>query len=180
MLATKELSFLAMLCLFLPAGEEAHAQQTGQATGLQLPRFVSLKSKRVNLRVGPGRDYAVQWLYIKPGLPVEIIQEFDRWRRIRDAQGTEGWVYHTLLSGKRTAIVSPWENAEERKKTAKFVAMHTTASSSAGITARLQPGLIVKIDSCNTGWCKVTADGSDGHVQKQRLWGVYEKEQIGG
>ncbi len=180
MLAPKNLSLLVVLCLLLPAGEVAHAQTKGQATGLQLPRFVSLKSKRVNLRVGPGRDYAVQWLYIKPGLPVEVIQEYDRWRRVRDAQGTEGWVYHTLLSGKRTAIVAPWEDAEGRKNPTKFVTMHTAASSSAGITAHLQPGLIVDIDSCSAGWCKVIADDHDGHVQKKRLWGVYEKEEIGG
>src|SRR4051794_17125501 len=74
----------------------AQAQATKAASGLPLPRFVTLKAKKINLRVGPGQDYAVSWLYVKSGLPVEIVQEFDNWRRIRDADGTEGWVFHSM------------------------------------------------------------------------------------
>jgi len=85
------------------------AQKTGRETGLALPRFVSLKSKSVNLRVGPGRKYAITWRYQRRGLPVEVIQEFDQWRRIRDADGVTGWVLHSLLSAKRTAVVAPTE-----------------------------------------------------------------------
>ncbi len=88
--------------LSLPALVKAEAAGQIGPSGLPLPRFVSLKPGRVNLRVGPGRDYAVTWLFLKSGLPVEIVQEYDNWRRIRDSEGTEGWVYQSLLSGKRT------------------------------------------------------------------------------
>ena len=71
----------------------------GPASGLPLPRFVSLKADRVNVRIGPAKTHEVKWVYQRAGLPVEITAEFENWRRIRDADGTEGWVYHSLLSG---------------------------------------------------------------------------------
>ena len=85
------------------AGETA----TGPKSGLQVPRFVSLKPDRVNVRGGPTRDHEVTFVYTRAGLPVEITAESDNWRRIRDWEGSEGWVYHSLLSGRRTAVVSP-------------------------------------------------------------------------
>ena len=99
---------LGILVLTASFAAPAFAQATKNASGLPLPRFVSLKAKKINLRVGPGKDYAVSWLYLKTGLPVEIIQEYDNWRRIRDADGAEGWVFHSMLSGERSAIAAPW------------------------------------------------------------------------
>src|SRR4051812_36019985 len=86
------------------SASEAEAQAGKMTSGLPLPRFVTLKARKINLRVGPGQDYAVSWLYVKSGLPVEIVQEYDNWRRIRDADGTEGWVFHSMLSGERSAV----------------------------------------------------------------------------
>src|SRR3954468_24393846 len=79
----------------------------GTASGLQVPRFVSLKSDRVNVRGGPTKDHEVSWIYTRAGLPVEVTAEFDNWGRVRDWEGAEGWVYHSLLAGRRTALVSP-------------------------------------------------------------------------
>jgi SH3-like domain-containing protein len=78
----------------------------GPSSGLPVPRFVSLKSDRVHVRGGPSRDHDIAWLFTRAGLPVEVTAEYDNWRRIRDWEGAEGWVYHTLLSGKRTALVA--------------------------------------------------------------------------
>src|SRR3954468_13893752 len=96
--------FGVLLCaeLACAAGEIA----AGSVSGLPIPRFVSLKSDRVNVRAGPNKDQDVRWVYTKAGMPVEITAEFENWRRIRDWEGAEGWVYHSLLSGKRTAVVS--------------------------------------------------------------------------
>ena len=80
---------------------------TAAASGLPVPRFVSLKSDRVNVRGGPTKDHDVAWVFTRSGLPVEITAEFENWRRIRDCEGAEGWVYHSLLSGRRTAMVVP-------------------------------------------------------------------------
>src|SRR5215217_1138160 len=102
-------AFLVVGALFgavapaLAAGEVG----TGSASGLPLPRFVSLKSDRVNVRGGPTKDHDVTWVFTRAGLPVEITAEFENWRRIRDWEGSEGWVYHSLLSGRRTGVVTP-------------------------------------------------------------------------
>src|SRR5262249_52520079 len=78
----------------------------GPVTKLPVPRFVSLKTDNVNVRQGPTKEHAVAWIFHRAGLPVEIIAEFEIWRRIRDSEGAEGWVYHSLLSGRRTALIS--------------------------------------------------------------------------
>src|SRR3954470_16731832 len=76
------------------------------SSGLPVPRYVSLKSDHVNVRAGPTKDNDVAWVYTRAGLPVEITAEFENWRRVRDSEGAEGWVYHSLLSGRRTAVVT--------------------------------------------------------------------------
>lgn len=106
--------FLALLALLWSPIAQA-AQQTGPVTGLPVPRFVSLKSDRVNLREGPSKDHRTIWIFQRAGLPVEVTAEFDIWRRIRDSEGSEGWVLHSLLSGRRTAIVAPWKKGRNSR-----------------------------------------------------------------
>src|SRR5690348_10149454 len=115
------LSFLLPLAAAHAAPPDTDPQPTGSLgpngqpstllgpSGLPLPRFVSLKSGRVNSRIGPGVNYAIDWMYLKPGLPMEILQEFDNWRKVRDSDGAEGWINQSLLSGKRTGIAAPWQ-----------------------------------------------------------------------
>src|SRR3989442_14012394 len=79
---------------------------TQTTSGLPLPRYVSLKSDHVNVRAGPTKDNDVAWTYTRSGLPVEITAEFENWRRERDSEGAEGWVYHSMMSGRRTAVVT--------------------------------------------------------------------------
>src|SRR3712207_8473270 len=106
-----------MACLLASLGTPARAvgeASAGKVTGLPVPRYVSLKTDRVNLREGPSKDHRTAWVFQRAGLPVEITAEYEVWRRIRDAGGTEGWVLHSLLSGRRTALVMPWaKNATE-------------------------------------------------------------------
>ena len=143
-------------------------------SGLPLPRFVSLKSSRVNLRVGPGRDYAVDWLYTKSGLPMEIIQEYDNWRRVRDADGTEGWVYQSLLSGRRTAIVAPW-----KRRAKPMIVLYAERSTGARAVAKMEPGVIGTLHGCDGKWCDMTVDDHRGWVRQAQLWGAYPGETIG-
>ncbi|WP_244630885.1 SH3 domain-containing protein [Aureimonas sp. ME7] len=155
-----------------PAAEEGVDAEMQRK--LPLPRFVSLKSARVNLRVGPGKDYAVSWLYLKPGLPVEVIQEYDLWRRIRDAEGTEGWVYHSLLSGERTALAAPWLKG----KAQATIAMHRSAASDATVIAEMEPGVVTKVRECSFGWCEVEVSNRKGFVSQNEIWGVYPDERF--
>ncbi len=142
------------------------------ASGLPLPRFVSLKSARVNIRIGPSTDYPVAWMYMKSGTPMEIIQEYDNWRRVRDADGTEGWVNQALLSGERTAVAAPWM----REKGEVFVNMRREPQSSAAVIAKLQPGVVIVMDECNGDWCHASAGGAEGWVSQAEVWGAYPGE----
>lgn len=142
------------------------------ASGLPLPRYVSLKSSRVNMRIGPGRDYKVQWLYVKRGLPMEIIQEYDNWRKVRDPEGNEGWILHSLLSGERTAIVAPWDRGGE------MITVHSQPDRNALLAARLEPGVLATVGECEGGWCSLRVRGVRGFVRQTALWGVYPGESF--
>ena len=158
-----------LLAILLPLTPAVAGDTAG---GLPLPRFVSLKAARVNLRLGPGNDYQVAWIYTKPGLPVEILQEFDTWRRIRDADGTVGWVAVSLLAGKRTALVAPWEKA------GTTVPARSKPSKDAAVSAYLQPGVQTAIKTCRDGWCRLSDTRFDGWIEEERLWGVYPDEKV--
>ncbi len=140
-------------------------------SGLQVPRFVSLKAGRVNVRVGPGEDYKIAWVFTRTGLPIEVIQEYDTWRRIRDSDGAVGWVFNSLLSGKRTAVIAPWAAGEPKP-------LRGSAGAAAAITAYLEPGVMGTVDRCRGGWCKISGDGFNGWIQQDQLWGVYPNEEI--
>lgn len=154
--------------------QPAAGQTVGSHSGLPVPRYVSLKSDRVNLRAGPAKDHRTLWVFQRAGLPVEITAEFSTWRRIRDSEGTEGWVLHSLLSGRRTALVSPWDAGKE----APPVPLLTRASENAEVRARLQPSVIVNVDNCDGTWCRVSVRNLTGFIQQGRLWGVYPDEAI--
>jgi SH3-like domain-containing protein len=147
----------------------ADAQRRG--TGLPLPRFVSLKAETAYVRRGPGQEYGVAFVYVKPGVPLEITQEFDTWRKVRDAEGAEGWIFHSLLSGKRTALVTPWENGGP-------FALRRSASSEGAIVAYLQPKVLADVEECTGTWCRVAVSGIDGWIEQERLWGVYPNEEF--
>ena len=164
---------LAGIILSVAGLQSAHAQAAKGPSGLPLPRFVSLKAKSVNLRVGPSVDYAVAWRYLKSGVPVEIIQEYDNWRRIRDADGAEGWVFHSLLSGERSAIAAPWMKGKDGTV---YVNMHADSRETGAVVARLQPGVVVKLDECNGNWCHAEADGTEGWLSQAEIWGAYPGE----
>ena len=151
----------------LAAGEVAN----GSASGLPLPRFVSLKSDRVNVRGGPTKDHDVTWVYTRAGLPVEITAEFENWRRIRDWEGAEGWVYHSLLSGRRTALVSP-------KAKDDLIPVCEKPDPESAVVAKLQGGVSGMVKRCTGNWCRVTGQGFDGWVEQDRLWGVYPEEKV--
>ena len=162
------------LTIAVAGSSHVNAQSAAKgASGLPLPRFVSLKSKRVNLRVGPGTDYAVSWMYTRSGLPVEIIQEFDNWRRIRDSDGTEGWVNQSLLSGQRSAVAAPWMRG---KGSSVYVNMRREPLPSSTVIAKLEPGVVIKVGECNGDWCRAEADGTEGWVAQAELWGAYPGE----
>ena len=161
-----------VLALGMFAAATPAALAGGDTTsGLPIPRFVSIKTDRVNVRGGPDKDHDVAWIYTRVGWPVEITAEFENWRRIRDSDGTEGWVYHSLLSGKRTAVV-------QLKAKTDLAPLHAKPDADTPVTAQLQSGVLGSVKSCNGLWCHLVGEGYDGWIEQNRLWGVYPDEKI--
>jgi SH3-like domain-containing protein len=170
----------AVLLALVSAAVGTAAMAAETPSGLPLPRFVTTRSTPINVRVGPGTKYDVSWVYKVAGTPVEIIQEFDVWRKIRDVDGAEGWVHQNMLSGNRAGYVLPEANVER-------VGLRVAAHDDAGIAAWVGPGYPVKIQSCESGWCAVSAvDHPDGRVgatytgylPEGDIWGVYRGESF--
>jgi SH3-like domain-containing protein len=143
----------------------------GAVTGLPLPRFVSLKSDLVNVRRGAGTEHDVVWSYRLSGLPVEIIAEWDNWRRVRDADGADGWVFHRLLGGKRTALVAPWSKEPT-------LPLLNDDAPDAAVAAQLQPKVLANVSTCTGEWCRIYGSGFDGWIQQDMLFGVYPGEHF--
>jgi SH3-like domain-containing protein len=129
---------------------------------------VSLKSNEINQRVGPGPNYPIEWTYVKAGLPVEITAEFDNWRKIRDKDGTEGWVHQSMVCGKRHGIIQ-----------GTGTVIYAASDLKSQPIARLEPGVMVEILKCRDDWCQVRIANYKGWVQSSHLWGVYPQEVIG-
>jgi SH3-like domain-containing protein len=163
--------------LGLPAAALAQASPaaTTAAPGSTLPRFASLKADRVHLRQGPGTDHKVLWVYRRAGLPVEIVKEFEGWRQVRDAEGAVGWVLHSLLSARRTALVLPWE---VKDGTGPQVPLLADDRESASKVALVEAGVLANVRSCDGEWCYVSVGEYRGYVQQKKLWGVYEGESV--
>jgi len=166
------LPLLLVLLLGAPAPALAQADNP---SGLPLPRFVTTRSNPINVRVGPGTKYEIAWNFLVSGVPVEIIQEFDTWRKIRDVDGAEGWVHQSLLVGNRAGYATPLlANGE--------VVMRASRSDEAAVRARLAPGVRVAISECDGNWCGVSASqpgerhSYSGFVRQEELWGVYPDE----
>jgi len=147
------------------------AESVGPVSGLPLPRFVSLKADKVAIRRGPSKDHEIRWIYQRSGLPVEVIAEFENWRRIRDSDGADGWVYHSLLSGRRTGMVTPDAGSE-------FIPVRSDNATESPVIARLEPGVIGRVRSCNQKRCEISVRGYTGWIDQVRLWGVYPNEKV--
>ncbi len=161
----------AGLCASASAGNAVSDLTTGSVSGLPVPRFVSLKSDRVNVRAGPTKDQAVGWVYTRAGLPMEITAEFENWRRVRDWEGAEGWVYHSLLSGRRTGVVVT-------KVKDELVPLYEKPDAHSALAAKLQAGVLGSVKRCDGTWCRLVGDGFDGWIEQERLWGVYPGEKL--
>ena len=155
-------------------GPGASAQATAKSTstqrmgpGLPIPRFASLRSDEVNVRTGPNTRYPIDWVFKRKPMPVEIVAEYENWRKIRDWQGASGWVHQSLLSGKRSFIVP-----------AKAASLHKTPAASAEVVAKLEPEVVGEIRSCVGDWCRVKVPTTSGWIERTSMWGVYKSEPI--
>jgi SH3-like domain-containing protein len=166
-LATFSLSVLAPAASVHAADPPANNQRKG--TGLPLPRFASLRADLANVRSGPGPRYPIEWVFQRKGMPVEIVAEYENYRKIRDWQGAGGWVHSSLLTGKRSFIIP-----------AKPASLHKTPAKAAEVVAKLEPEVTGEIRSCSGDWCRVrvSSSGVTGWLERTAFWGVYKSEPI--
>ena len=150
---------------------DGEAPRSVGPSGLPIPRFVSLKAEKVNVRRGPSSDHPVAWVFQRKGLPVEIVAEFENWRRVRDSDGEEGWILQNMLAGKRTAEIAPWKQGQN-------VLLMQSPKSGAGVVAEVGSGVVAEVEHCDGEWCELSAGGYDGYVQQTQLWGVYPGEKV--
>lgn len=158
--------FLAPVAV-LAAALSAVGPVLAQDSGLPTPRFVSLRASEVNLRTGPGVQYPVEWIFQRESLPVEVLREYRTWRLVRDWEGTQGWIHQSMLSGKRTFIVTGKERTIRADPDVKSRAV-----------AMIEPPAVGELMSCPPGsvWCRVRAGGVEGWLRKIEFWGAYPNE----
>jgi SH3-like domain-containing protein len=166
--ARKSPAWLSLLLVVVLLGAASPAPaQSGGVTDLPLPRFVSLRADEVNLRSGPGTRYPIEWTYIRRGLPVEITAEYDNWRRIREFDGTTGWVHRSLLSGQRTVLVA----GDTR-------ALYDEPDPASRAVLRAEPGVLGTLLSCAGAWCRIAIGDVRAFIPRAHIWGVYADEEI--
>ena len=154
------------------AQAEAETGKPGLTGGLPLPRFVSVNVARANMRKGPGRQYPIAWVLVRRNLPVEVIEEYDNWRRVRERSGEIGWVHKAMLSGRRTAMITA------ESKTDELVPLYGATSQDTPPVLRAEAGAIGEVRECSGEWCALGFKQGNGWVRRDRLWGVYPDEKI--
>jgi SH3-like domain-containing protein len=167
---------VSAIAAFIPATAQSAAPAAAGASGLPVPRFVSLKADRVNLRAGPSTDYPTSWIFRRAGLPVEIIRESEGWRQVRDAEGTTGWVLQIMLSGRRTALVLPWD--VKTGIAPPETELRQSSAESAPAVVKVEAGVIANVRSCDKRWCHISVGEYKGYIEQKKLWGVYDGEVV--
>lgn len=161
--------YLLLLLLIIPSLSFAQSDKSAfRSTKYPLPRFVSLRSNEVFARTGPGKQYPIRFVYERRNLPVEVVLEYEGWRKVKDYDGDEGWIHQSLLSGKRTAIIRGTET----------ISLYRKAKETARQVAKVEAGSIVMIEGCERLWCKLNASGYEGWAHQKYLWGIYDNEEI--
>ena len=160
------LSFFCLMIVVVPV--RAQDSDPFKSTPYDIPRFVTIAKDKAYMRTGPGSRFPITWIYKRKNLPVEIVLEYENWRKIKDIDGSEGWVHLSLLSGRRYGAIQ----ADDMMK------LHSKPSNESRVMAFLEPETIVKILSCGPQWCRIDAQGYKGWMPKASIWGVYADEII--
>lgn len=130
-------------------------------SGFEVPRYVSLKFGKTNARIGPSLNHPIAWQYRRAGLPVIVVAETENWRRIRDVQGDESWIYKNGLSGERQLIAL------------KETPLYKGKDANSLVVAIVEPQALLRLENCKNDHCKVYSEtGHRGWVKKDAIWGA--------
>ena len=166
-LLTQPMRHVFFLSVFLFLFAASAQAQEASMDNLPLPRWAVISVSEINLRTGPGKRYPIDWVLRKKGLPVEITQEFDSWRMVREPGGAKGWVSRTMLSSTHNVMIQSGDQSLLAKP-----------DDGARVIARLQKGVIGRALICRPQWCQVKVESYEGWVPKDTLWGVYPQENF--
>jgi SH3-like domain-containing protein len=125
------------------------------------PYWATLSAGQARMRTGPGRNYPVNWFYQRQGLPVQVVEVYPGWRKVRDPDGTTGWMIGNLVSDQRNGMVKD-----------AIADLRDAPRADAKVTWRAEPGVIGRLSHCAGGWCRLDVMGRGGFVEETRLWGV--------
>ena len=126
------------------------------------PHYVSVRGATANLREGPSYDHKILWLYQHKDYPLKEIATYDAWRKVKDVDGTVGWMHHTQLTDKRTVLFVGFTKSD----------LYETADPHSKVVAHAQPGVVAKLRACKPQFCEVEASGTEGWVDRRNIWGV--------
>ena len=161
------MKFIVSLILTIFFTKICHAE-VGKETGLDIPRYVSLKSNDANIRIGPSTNYPIVIKYIQKSYPLKIVEEYDDWRRIEDFNKNNGWIHKSLISGKRTGIILSITDD-------KILVYNTIRGK---VIGNIGKGNIVFINKCKIDWCLISINEYNGWIYKKNIWGVGDTEII--
>jgi SH3-like domain-containing protein len=134
--------------------------QAGAAPA-KILRYVSQRSDKAYLREGPSFAHKVLWIYRHRGYPFAVLAEFDVWRRVQAPDGTIGWMAASMLTDKRSVLV-----------TGKGRVPLTAKADGGKVTALADPGAVASLESCTRESCRIHGESVDGWIAKNRIWGV--------
>ena len=157
----KPVSISLILCAAMAS---AFFSSAALAADKEVPYWASLRSDEVNMRVGPGEDYKISWVYHRPQLPLKVLRLKESWRLVQDHDGTQGWIMSRFLTRARGAVVIGDGTAEMRQN----------GRAGARLMWRLAPGVVGTLGDCSDGWCSFQVTGHSGFVPQSRLWGAGE------
>jgi SH3-like domain-containing protein len=141
------------------------ALTAGAAASEKILRYVSQRTEKAYLREGPTYAHKVLWVYRHRGYPYAVIAQFDVWRRVRAADGTVGWMAASMLSDKRTVLITGKGRAELFAK-----------PQQGKVVALADPGAVASLVACKPMACRVRGEDIDGWIAKDRIWGVGASE----
>ena len=131
------------------------------------PYFASIAASKARMRTGPARTYPASWLYVRPELPIKVIDLYKEWRKVEDPDGTQGWIQANLLSDKRTGMVQ-----------GAIAELREHPDFTGKVAWRAEPGVVGRLSQCGNGWCRIDVRGQSGFVEASHLWGVSGDEVL--
>lgn len=148
--------FLLLLAFFLFPGVQARSVNA---------KMLSISGNDINMRSGPGTNYRVIW-ELDEGFPLKVLKRAGEWYRVRDFEGTIGWVHRGVVANTPHMIV------KTNKNTKKQINIRSGPGTKYKVVAKANYGVVLKTLEQKNGWVKVQHEqGVIGWVKRNLLWG---------